>query len=165
MYNFIIININVKIIPMTRELVYVYLNVSSSYRKTIKSMYIILLHHQVFQPPWNYSELYSTAQFKLDIYTRLTRGFLDKFLMPLTSYTWENHLNIHLHAYHSRLARQTYRVTLELHVIWTNLSCHSRVALKHWTNFLSHFQVACKCMIWCTCEVRYSRGRYENPHE
>ena len=34
---------------------------------------------------------YSTAQFKFDIYMRVTHDFLDKFLMPLVSYTWENH--------------------------------------------------------------------------
>ena len=34
---------------------------------------------------------YGTAQFKLDIYTRVTLEFLDKFLAPLMSYTRENH--------------------------------------------------------------------------
>ena len=31
--------------------------------------------------------IYGTAQFKFDIYTRVTCEFLDKFLMPLASYT------------------------------------------------------------------------------
>ena len=47
---------------------------------------------------------YGTAQFKLDIYMRVTQDFLDKFLVPLTSYMRENHYNIHLHVCHSRVA-------------------------------------------------------------
>ena len=99
---------------------------------------------------------YDTAQFKLDIYTLVKC----QISHALASYTRENHLNIHLHICHSRVVRQIYQVTRELHVIWTSLSCHSWVAREHWTNLLSYLQVACECMIWCTHELCYSRGTY-----
>ena len=35
--------------------------------------------------------IYDTAQFKLYIYTCVTRDFLDKFLVSLASYTQVNH--------------------------------------------------------------------------
>ena len=41
-------------------------------------------HHENF---WVYGISHNTAQFKLDIYMHVTREFLDKFLMPLVSYT------------------------------------------------------------------------------
>ena len=59
--------------------------------------------------------LYGTAQFELNIYTRVTQEFLDKFLIPLTSFTRANHWNIHLHVCHCRVARQIYLVTRKLH--------------------------------------------------
>ena len=39
----------------------------------------------------NISETYGTVQFKFDIYMHVTCNFLDKFLVPLASYMWENH--------------------------------------------------------------------------
>ena len=36
-------------------------------------------------------KMHITAQFKLDIYTRVTREFLDKFLMSLVSFMQGNH--------------------------------------------------------------------------
>ena len=38
-----------------------------------------------------YIRIYGTAQFKLDIYMHATCEFLDKFFVPLTSYTRANH--------------------------------------------------------------------------
>ena len=48
------------------------------------------------------TSLYGTAQFKFDIYTSMTREFLDKFLVPLTSLC-EQIIKIYIYA----------RVTLE----------------------------------------------------
>ena len=90
---------------------------------------------------------YGTAQFKLDIYMSVTRDFLDKFLVLLMSYTWENQ-NTHLHTCHSRVVQQIYQITRKLHAIWTSLSCNSRVAHEHWTNLLSHLQMRVHYLVY-----------------
>ena len=72
-------------------------------------------------------------------------------------------VRIYLHACHSRVAPQVYRVIRELHMIWTSLSCYSRVAWEHWTNLLSHLQMRAHDLVhswtallmWSVCMAYY----------
>ena len=104
---------------------------------------------------------YGTAQFKLDIYMRVTWGFMDKFLMPLTSFMWANHYNIHLHTCHSRVAWQIYQVTHELHttskqICQTICVLHANIEQICWATHELHasewslgtYHVICKMYAW-----------------
>ena len=69
-------------------------NFSKSFYKNYKHMCLITrVYGNIDHPSHSYivndyftCSIYGTTQFKLDIYMHMARKFLDKFLVPLTSF-------------------------------------------------------------------------------